>query len=70
MRRDDTKITWISSLLRREALNWHRARKSRYEKEESQNDLEIRFVDLETQKDEEAMRKLRYDGSISNYLAQ
>ena len=78
MRRDEIKITWIGSLLRGEALNWYHARETRFEMEDIADDwtsfmdaLERRFVDtLEQQKDEKAMRKLRYSGSISNYLAQ
>lgn len=78
MRQDEVKITWIGSLLRGEALNWYHAREGRHELAGTQDEwaefkeaLEKRFIDtLEKRKDETAMRKLRYDGSISNYLAQ
>ena len=78
MRQDEVKITWIGSLLRGEALNWYHAREGRHELAGTQDEwtrfrdaLEKRFVDtLEKRKDETAMRKLRYGGSISNYLAQ
>ena len=78
MRKDEIKITWIGALLRGEALNWYHAREGRHETNGTQDEweafrkaLEERFKDtLEKRKDESTMRKLRYSGSISNYLAQ
>lgn len=78
MPNDTVKIAWIGALLRDEALNWFHARETRHELAHEEDDwarfrraMEKRFTDeQETRKDEEAMRSLRYEGSISNYMSR